>query len=45
MPGGVYGGQACMIGGMHGRAGVRGRGHAWQGVCVVGGMRGRRDSH
>ena len=27
---------ACVVGGMHCRVGVRGSGHAWQGVCMAG---------
>ena len=44
----VCGGRVCMVGGVHGKKGVRmaggmcgggmhGRGHAWWGVCVTGG--------
>ena len=31
---------ACVVGGMHGRRGMRGRG-----TCVAGGMHDRRDGH
>ena len=33
--------EVCVVGGVHGRGGVRGLGHAWQeGACVVGGHEG-----
>ena len=37
--GGVWQGEVCMTGGVHGR-GVHGSRHAWKGMCMAGGVNG-----